>query len=365
MRRIWLIFYSFPIDGPIRPYTLLLEWILALVCAQLAIVFFMKYYKQQGGQRYTQDLGCAFVFMGFSLLWYCYIGSDYYADASSRELFVVVGTVSLSTCAFFFMLFIEHHQKFVVTRYFFSFMYAVILCLYIALIPNALTVAKDIEWLLVGLFAIFFVIFLRDLSKRMKSKREVNLTLSRMLPAFLSLACGYIMTVDAVLDIAGFAARFIGSILQLGAFIAIAVQFLKLPPFSLLSWKQQIETLYIMDKAGICLLQKSFLPDSKNLDENLVSSAISSVNYILQEMTDAKTQGVSTIKKGDRAITIFSSELVNGVIISKEENYMISDNLSRFIQTLEAIYRRVLGDWNGDTTIFGPVEAMADKVFLP
>ncbi|HME52300.1 MAG TPA: hypothetical protein VKM55_08785 [Candidatus Lokiarchaeia archaeon] len=360
-----MMLFTFPIEGPLRPFTLLLEWILALVCAQLSIVFVMKYRKQQDRPKYTQDLGCAFVFIGFSLLWYFYIASDYYADVNSRDMFVSFGTTSLSTCAFFFILFVEHHQKFFLTRYFFTVVYLAVLCLYFVLLVINLEAAREIEWLLVGIFAIFFVVFLNDLSKRMRNKREVRVTLSRTLSAFLTLTCGYIMTIDTVIDLAGLVARLVGSILQLGAFIAIAIQFLKLPPFSLLSWKQQIEALYIIDKAGICLFQKSYLSNSTNLDENLVSSAISSVNYILQEMTDTTTQGLSAIKKGDKAITIFSSELVNGAIISKEENYMISENLSHFIQTFEAIYRRILGKWNGDTTIFGPVEAMADKVFLP
>lgn len=360
-----MIFFTFPIEGPLRPFTLLLEWILAFVCAELAIVFIMKYRKQQEKQKVTQDLGCAIIFIGFSTVWYFYIISDYYADVSSRDLFVNLGTISLSTCAFFFILFMEHNQKFFLMRYFFTVVYATILGLYFASFAISLDLAGVIDWILVAIFAIFFVFFLIDLSKRMRSKREVKVTLSRTLPAFISLAFGYILTIDVSLDMFGLSARLVGSILQLGAFIAIAIQFLKLPPFSLLSWKQQIEALYIIDKSGICLFQKSFLHISPNLDENLVSSAISSVNYILQEMTDTTAQGLSTIKKGDKAITIFSSELVNGAIISKDENYMISDNLRNFIQTFEAIYRYVVESWNGNAAIFKPVEAMADKVFSP
>nr|MDO8087177.1 hypothetical protein [Candidatus Sigynarchaeum springense] len=59
----------------------------------------------------------------------------------------------------------------------------------------------------------------------------------------------------------------------------------------------------------------------------------------------------------------FSSELVNGVVISKEENYLISYNLKNFIQTFEAIYRGVIATWNGDTKAFEPAAAMADKIF--
>jgi hypothetical protein len=354
--------FTFPIDGPLRSFLLLIEWILALVCMQLAIVFIVKYRKHQERHKYIQDLACAFVFGGFSSLWYFIIIADYFADARSRELFIEFGTFFLSTCAFLFILFIEHNQKFFIMRYFFTTIYATIFGLKIVLLATSGATSRYIDWILLCIFAIFFVLFLIDLSRRMRSKREVKVTLSRTLSAFFSLAGGYMMTVDAVIDVAGIGARFIGSILQLGAFIAIAIQFLKLPPFSLLSWKQQIEALYIIDKSGICIFQKSFLPTSPSLDENLVSSAISSINYILQEMTDANARGISTIKK-DKTITIFSSDVVNGAIISKDENYMIIENLKHFIQTFEAIYRRVLLDWNGDVAIFKPVKAMADKVF--
>lgn len=225
--------------------------------------------------------------------------------------------------------------------------------------------ARAFDWVLVGFFAIFFLIFLIDLSSHMKSKRNTNVTLFKFIILFILLAASYILTTDAVIAALGMGVRVIGSVLQLGVFIMIVIQFLKIPPLALLNWKRQVEDIYISDKAGICLFQKSYNPASRKLDENLVSSAISSVNSILQEMTSAKEQGLSIIKKSDRTIAIFSSELVTGAIISKEENYMINDNLKHFIQTFEVIYHRILIDWNGDSRVFQPVEAIANKIFLP
>lgn len=81
-----MLLFSFPIDDPLRPYSLFFEWILAFICAELGVVFIVKYRKQQESLKYMQELGYARVFLGFSLLWYFFIAGDYYAtDVNSRD----------------------------------------------------------------------------------------------------------------------------------------------------------------------------------------------------------------------------------------------------------------------------------------
>nr|MDO8110375.1 hypothetical protein [Candidatus Sigynarchaeota archaeon] len=358
-----MMLYAFPIDDPLRPFTLFFEWVLAFICFELGVVFIVKY-KKHRETKYKQELAYASIFLGFAILWFCFIPADYYAGNSViRDYLTNTGFTALITGAFLFIFFTERQQKFFFKKYFFTLVYMGLWTIYIAYIFIDISVIDSLNWILVGVFGISFVLFLLDISKRMKTKRDVKVTMFRFMATFVVFACGYVLTIDVSLDLLGLRGRLVGSILLLGSFIAIALQFLRLPPFYMLDWKQQVEDIYVIDKAGVCLFQKSYTEKPKAVDDNLVTSALSSVNYILQEMTAAKTEGQSTLKKGDKNITIFTSELVNGVVISKEENYLISYNLKNFIQTFEAIYRRILMDWNGDSKVFQPAENIIDKIF--
>jgi hypothetical protein len=370
-----MLLYAFPIAEPLRFYALFFEWILAFICFELGVVFVVKYRRQQVSKKYKQELGYASLFLGFSFLWFCFIAADYYMDAvptmpyliwprgSPRDLMLSIAFFGLITGAFLFIFFTERHQAVIFRRFLFTFIYGGLMVVYIVVFFQDIESTDIANFLLLAVFAVFFVAFLVDLSKRMKTRRDVATTLSRFLVAFAVLGCGYILTVDSMLDVTGLAGRTVGAIMQLAAFVSITIQFLRLPPFAMLDWHKQIEEIYVIDKSGVCLFQKMFTGTEKAVDYNLVSSALASVNYILHEMTSTADQGQSTIKKGDKTITMFSSELVNGVVISKEENYLINYNLKNFIETFEAIYRGVLATWKGDNKVFEPAEAMAEKIF--
>jgi hypothetical protein len=372
-----MMLFTFPVSGPLRFYALVIEWILAFICFELGFVFVVKYRRQQVSKVYKQELGYASMFFGFACLWFNFIVGDYYLDdtatmpfliwprGSPRDLASSIGFFCLMVGAFLFIVLIERHQVVIYKRFTFTIVFSGLIAFYMVMFFQDIENTELPNLLMVTVFSLFFVAFLVDISKRMKTRRDVASTLSRFLVSFSVLACGYVLTIDIMLDGIGLVGRTMGSIMQLGAFVAITIQFLRLPPFAMLDWHKQIEDIYVIDKAGVCLFQKSFTAKPKTVDDNLVSSALSSVNYILHEMTAAAELGQSTIKKGNKAITIFSSELVSGVVISKEENYLINYNLKNFIQTFEAIYRGVLATWNGDSKVFEPAEAMADKIFSP
>ncbi|MBN2153441.1 MAG: hypothetical protein JW839_18445 [Candidatus Lokiarchaeota archaeon] len=372
-----MLLYAFPIpySDPLRFYALLVEWILAFICFELGVVFIVKYRRQQFSKKYMQELGYASLFFGFSCLWFSFIVGDYFLDASTtspfliwprgspRDLAISIGYFSLVAGVLLFVFLIERHQAVLFRRFTFTIAFSGLVAIYVAVFIQDIEGTGYLNFLLVAVFAVFFLAFLVDLSKRMRTRRDVSSTLWRFLVSFSVLACGYVLTIDAMLDVTGLAGRTVGSALQLGSFIGITILFLRLPPFATLDWHKQIEDIYVIDKAGVCLFQKSFTAKQLTVDKNLASSAISTVNLILKEMTSADELGQSTIKRGDKAITVFSSELVTGVVISREENYLISYNLKNFIQTFEAIYRGVLATWNGDGSVFAPAEAMAEKIF--
>ncbi|NVM56422.1 MAG: hypothetical protein HWN66_22180 [Candidatus Helarchaeota archaeon] len=62
-------------------------------------------------------------------------------------------------------------------------------------------------------------------------------------------------------------------------------------------------------------------------------------------------------------MNLFSSTLLTGVLISQEELNTINYYLKGFIQKFETVYRNILLNWDGDTGIFVPVEAIADEFF--
>jgi hypothetical protein len=199
----------------------------------------------------------------------------------------------------------------------------------------------------------------------MQGSREVPKSLlAEYLGSFLGLILGFVFTFNVVVNFFGtFYVRLIGSCIQLGSFLLLFVFFLKLPPLSLLKWKQLIENVYILDKSGVCLFQKSYAVQESEIDDNLVTSALTTVSLLMQEMMDAGEKGISSIKKKGKIITLYSGKVVNGAVITEMDNKQIGYNLKNVIDTFEAIYYRIIIDWDGDNTVFKPVEQIIDTTF--
>ncbi len=367
---------DFPIVDPQWRWPLLImEWILSFALFELGITFVARFRNKGSRQKSVQDIGFAAFFFGGSAMWYFFVLSDYFSPdeivlpfliwpAGSTRMFILnLSYYSLLVGVLLFIYFTERHVKFRV-KYVFTIITLLMSVFYTWLFFIDMFTTKTTSAIYYPLFLIFLVFLFFDLAKRLGTNRTVSLRLffTYLIP-FFAFIIGFVLGLDISVIALGFISRFIGAIVQLGAFVAMSLLFFKLPPLSTLSWRNYVEQVFLIDKAGMCLFQKAYSEQSSAMDDNLKTSAISTVNSILEEMIAAGESGLSFIEKEDKVFTTFSSKNVNGVIVSKIRNESIGYNLKNLVETFEAIYQRFIVEWDGDAEIFKPVEAMVDRIF--
>lgn len=364
---------SFPVEGPLRLPMLVMEFIFVVLCYDLAVIFVLKYRRQERKAKQLQELGFAGLFSGFATMWLFYIIADYYtsdavtspflawAEGSWRALLTNVGYMASIFAIFAFMAIVEHYRRLVGKRRLFTALYGCLIPPYLVLFAMDLELARTAMFAFVIIFAVFFLLFLADLGKNIERRKGVAAA-PFLLATFLALFIGYVLTFDLTMNAMGPGIRIVGSTMQLASFIAFFLVFVQLPPLASLDWKKLIDFVYIFDKGGMCMVQRAYMGQDKGVDDNLVSSALSTVGSILEEMTST-SRGISSIKRKGKVVTMYSGELVNGAIIGNEENEFLARILRNFIDTFESIYRGDIARWNGEIDTFASISGWMDRVF--
>ena len=201
----------------------------------------------------------------------------------------------------------------------------------------------------------------------MRNEEKAVKKLALNVPAFFAFMVGFILTMELVTDLTGLTFRVVGSLLQLISSVGISYFFLKIPAFSELDWKEKLEHLFIMSKGGVCQLETHFFHEKdseEEMSEHLISSALASVNMMLQELTDSELEGLSVINKKGKIVNIYSSKYVTGVIISSDEYDPIKDSLEKFVTQFESIYQNVLENWDGNSEVFEPMNNVIKEMFM-
>ena len=134
-----------------------------------------------------------------------------------------------------------------------------------------------------------------------------------------------------------------------------------LPPFGEFDWKEKLEDIFLIDKGGVCLYHKMLVGKSELINENLVSGAISSINMFINGLTDDR--GISVFHQKNKTIVIYPGTYVSGVIIVKEDLNFIKILLKEFVQKFEIVYNKIIKSWNGNISVFNPVDDMCNSIF--
>ena len=126
-----ILFTEFPIIGPHRFLSLVMDWIFIFLSFELGLLFLIKYKKQPKPLKNSQDLGFFALFSGFSLMRFFFLLGDYYSSdliispfflwtiGSFRSLLLNFGFLSIMLSTLFFTLFMEKYKKFLFKRFFF------------------------------------------------------------------------------------------------------------------------------------------------------------------------------------------------------------------------------------------------------
>ncbi len=364
----------YPISGNYRPVLLVLEWCFASICGEMGIMFCVKYFKLRA-KRNVQDLGFSTLCFGLSIAWFFQIMSDYYilgtdilnigiwVEINARDIIWDAGFIGVMNGGFLFIGLLERHMVFL-KKYLGTIIYVVCMGIFVTLLVLNVTFARMFAIVVSFLILGILFIFIWDLTKKVRDKREYKRLAVKLLGSVIFLAIGIIFTVDYYITHFGVEMRLLGICLLLTSFISLCILLLRLPAVALLDWKKSLEELFLIGKSGMCMVQKSFGTRVRELDDSLATSAIMTVNMLIQEMIAAGEQGLSKVKKKNKVIYIFSSALVNAAVISNEDNPAIPPKLKRLVLHFEEIYGSIIQNWNGDAHIFRPVETIIEEILL-
>ena len=353
-----------------------MESILTFTCLELSLIFLLRYKKPEKELRNFQELGYFSLVLGFAAMSFFYIISDYYSpdevispfffwnQGSMRTLFLNFGYFSITAGAIFFVFYLERYRIFLFKKYLFSLIICIYTIGFLIIFFIDIRITQVITYLFWPIFVIFLILYVIDFIIKVQNKKKLLIGLLKILPGYAFLLIGFMLTTDVVIS-NGLVFRLFGVSFELIGIVFLCYFYITLPPFSEFDWQEKIEALFLINEAGNCLYYKIFKEKKSLMDENLISAAISGVDILLHELTDSKESDkkISVIKKKGETVVIYPGNIINGVLYETEDLNITKVVLKEFVQKFESIYHNVLLNWNGDATIFNPVENMTNEIF--
>jgi len=354
---------------------LILEWIFIVLCFELGVYFLIKYKKQPVQVKYSQDIGFSALFFGISHMRFFFLIADYYSietiispfliwsSGSYRFLFLSIGFFSINFGFLFFTFSMEKYKKFLYKKYFFTSCFSLLTFILVFYILFDLFSIYFLSILLLPLFILFLLIYIKDFDKQIEKeqiypKRGLILGFSILL-----ILSGYIFSLDIIYSILGLVSRLIGNSLQLIGVCILFILFRNLAPFFEFDWRDKIENIYILNKGGINLYSKSYIEEPKSIDDQFITGVLSSVNIMLNELMNTRDNKISIIEKKNKIVTIYSSDLIIGVLVSTKELEYFKHNLKRLVLKIEILYKNLLINWDGDRSKFSPLKDIINDIF--
>ncbi len=367
-----MLLLEFPLTGEFRLPLLIMEWIFFIIGLEISFIFFARFRKQEKNLRNYQELGYFSLFLGFSLMWLFYIIGDYYSSAeivspfliwkygSSRILFLNIAYFIIMIAAFFFLYCLEKYSVFLYKRYLFTTIFSICAILFILLFFIDIRFTQPATYIFWPFFLFFFVIYLIKFIKKLPIEKGIL-----FFSGFVLVLVGFFLTTDASVEALGFEGRMVGAVMQLISVILLSYIFLTLPPFSEFDWQEKIEAIFLVNNAGICLYYKIFKEKKNLMNENLISAAISSINILLQKLTETgeRRKDISVIKKKGENVIIYTGKFVSGVLYTTEELNAPKIVLRNLVDKFETLFHNILMSWKGDTSIFDPAEVIVKNLF--
>jgi hypothetical protein len=370
------MYIQFPIVDPFRFPLLIMEWIFIISSFEIGLIFLFKYFKQPRQLKNSQDLGLSMLFYGFSFMRFFFLISSFYASnnivspfllwsyGSYRTLYLNFGILSITIGIFLCTFFIEKNKKFIFRKYFFTIYYSIILIIFFLFFFLNLEYVYSFSALSWPFFIPSLVIYLIDFGKVTEKQRILKGGFIKMIITLTLIFIGHILSLDIIVDRIGLSFRVIGIILHLIAIGLIFIFFRRVPPFFEFEWENKIEDIYILNKDGICLYNHSFINSKNDLDNQIITGSLTSMNILLEEIMFSHNTEISVVEKKGKIITIFSGSYITGILISKEKLQFFRHNLKKLILKIEGIYKNVLTNWDGDLAIFLPIKNIINEIFV-
>ena len=369
-----ILLLEFPITGDLRLPLLIMEIIYVVSGTEFSLIFFKRYFKTEKELRNLEEFGYASLFFGFSLMSFFYIISDFYSlddpitpffiwnSGNARYIFLNCGYFTMLMAGISFLFCIESSKVYFFKKYFFTVIFSIWGGSFVVLFLIDMTFTQPVTYAFWGTYVIFLMLYLVDFTKKVNQNRQKLIYgLLKYLPGFILSIFGFLCTTSMITSIFGHTARFYGTILQLLGLIFIFSFFIGLPPFAEFEWQNSIESILVLNNSGIAIYSKVFQDKGEVIDKNLVGGALTGVKALLDNLTD--TSGVSVLQKKGKIIVIYPSKNLTGVMFCSKDLNILRVLLQKFIVRIESVFKTVLADWDGDPSVFKPVEYICDEIF--
>lgn len=355
---------GFPIIGTLREPLLVIEWVVFLVALEWAFIFYIRVKTMKNKLKSLQEIAYISLFLGYAFMWVFLILGDYYtADSNLRLIYMNIGYLIMFLGVFFFVYTMEKYKVFYL-KFLFSiiFIFVILLfALFIFFLPPLTNYIYMVGWLF---FAWFLIISLKDLSVKAahgKNKKRPTIIFLKFLVSFFVLISGFGMTLEYVVNTVGYEFRLLGDIIQILGIFLLSFFFISLPSLSEFDWQDKIDSIYLIDKSGIFIYKKLFKKKESEVDDNLISAAITTVKFTLEELSENKD--FLCIEKEGKIFTFYPKKNILGVLLSDIKLNSLVFLFKNFVNRIENLYSKVLENPAGNLDVYHPIEMIAQEFF--
>ena len=356
----------FPIQGPLQEPLLIMEVIVIFFALEFGILFWTKYKNKKEEISNLQEKAFSWFCFGYFFMCVIYIISDYYVEDSHIRLILLNLAIFVQMISG--LLFIYNMEKFQIffKKFLFTFIFIVFMILFVIFVFIALEFVHDFSfffsWIIYIIFFFYYMIKVGTSKQMKKVLKNFKWHLYELYSGFFLLNIGYALTTDVILNLFGLVGRLIGAVFQIIGLIFLSLYFLSISSITEYFWREKIDSIYIIMQSGLCLYSKHFREKRKSFDEIVASGALSSVQIILESITEKKA--LSIIEKEGKTMIFQPGKYIIGVLICEEDLESIRITLKNFVQKIEKIYFNVLRTWDGNLNIFKPIEDIINEVFI-
>jgi len=152
-------------------------------------------------------------------------------------------------------------------------------------------------------------------------------------------------------------------ILLISEFSLIPFAFMKesLPPSEEMNWANEIVHLYVMNDAGIVLVDYAF-KETGEVDADLFSGGISGLSMMLQEMIKSD-QRLKIIDHEDKKLMFeYGNKFTCALLVTKDLN-IIRKKLELLAQEIQDVFWETIENWDGNVELFNPINTIIRNYF--
>ncbi|MHA2002140.1 MAG: hypothetical protein ACTSVU_08635 [Promethearchaeota archaeon] len=384
--------YQFlPQNGLSRELLLGFEVIIAVICIQFFILFLTRYSNQKTKSKMIHETNLKFplssgtmstpkgfqeylnIMQGREFLW-CMIyfllglvkilqiiGDFYIILPEDREIFVFSADLSIVFVFILISFLLERYElkenHFLLTKIFAGILIILMISLIFFSDFSILITFCAIPPIYVLLFQ-----YIRETYRKSLGFHHLLFIYFGLSLGLFLFTSGYLFTTSPFLSWLGWVSRLVGDVIQLIGLVLLAWSFYIVPVLDEYEWLDKIRAIYIIHPHGICLYHHQFRI-AENQESDLSTSAIYTINEMVQQMSPKKRQKSISFLKDNFTILIKSGESVLSVIIADSDSIFLREKNSAFCKEFESQFSKEINYWNGNVSIFRNADQITEIIF--